>query len=49
LLPVDDPVALIRSRIKGKNASSSRFLCRQLVTKMGPEEKPAWNVELNGM
>lgn len=49
LLPVDDPVALIRSRIKEKRIFEARFLCRQLVDEMGPEEKTALERELNGM
>lgn len=49
LLPVDDPVALIRSRIREKRIFEARFLCRQLVDAIGTAEKTALERELNGM
>ncbi len=48
VLSVENPVALIRSRIKEKRIFEARFLCRQLGDTIGEREKIALEGELAG-
>lgn len=45
-LSVENPSALIRSRIREKRIFEARFLCRQLSTELGGQEKDALTREL---
>ena len=48
VLSVENPVSLIRSRIKEKRIFEARFLCRQLGDTIGEREKTALEGELAG-
>jgi len=49
VLSVENPVSLIRSRIKGKRLFEARFLCRQLGDALGAKERLALERELTGL
>jgi hypothetical protein len=49
VLSVEDPVSLIRSRIKEKRLFEARFLCRQLGDALGAKERLALERELTGL
>jgi hypothetical protein len=49
VLSVENPVSLIRSRIKEKRLFEARFLCRQLGDALGAKERLALERELTGM
>src|SRR5690349_15110163 len=48
-LPVENPAALIRSRIREKRIFEARFLYRQLGAEIGEKEKAALERELSGL
>ena len=48
VLSVENPVSLIRSRIKEKRLFEARFLCRQLGDALGAKERLALERELTG-
>jgi hypothetical protein len=48
-LPVADPLALIRSRIREKRIFEARFLCRQLGQEIDRAQKKALEQELSGI
>jgi len=49
VLSVENPVSLIRSRIKEKRLFEARFLCRQLGDALGAKERLALERELTGL
>src|SRR5665647_2797098 len=48
-LPVENPSALIQSRIREKRIFEARFLCRQLGAEIGERKKIALERELAGL
>jgi len=49
VLSVENPVSLIRSRIREKRLFEARFLCRQLGDALGAKERLALERELTGL